>query len=247
MAKVERALLRSLALLVIPVAAALLLVGLLIANRTSWSAQEIRHRSDLAEQCDSALAEASRALESGLFETALARLESNRKCDGELEFDAARAEALAFLDRVLEAESLVSSVLARSPHQPSGLRARAASSISRRQFQIAEASIRELDQVHPKHVSTLYLKALTAMRRAQYNAARTGFLGVLRANRRHVGARFALVVLTSQSGVSDEARHHLRELLEIAPADDPRRAQAERLIDAPVVSPNSRVLKLGSD
>ncbi|MBL9102573.1 MAG: hypothetical protein JNL82_16595 [Myxococcales bacterium] len=69
-----------------------------------------------------------------------------------------------------------------------------------------------------------YNLGLIAQRRNEYNRARNAYLAAAKADPTLAAARFNLAILTWDAGVQEEARHHARKFLEMAPAD-PRGAE----------------------
>jgi tetratricopeptide (TPR) repeat protein len=65
----------------------------------------------------------------------------------------------------------------------------------------------------------LYNLGLIAQRRGEYNNARTRYLAAIKADPTYTPARYNLAVLTFDAGVKDEAQHHARKFLELAPGD----------------------------
>lgn len=64
-----------------------------------------------------------------------------------------------------------------------------------------------------------YNLGLIAQRRNEYNKARNAYLAAAKADPTLSAARFNLAILTWDAGVHEEARHHARKFLEMAPAD----------------------------
>lgn len=78
----------------------------------------------------------------------------------------------------------------------------------------------------------LYNLGLVAQKRNRYNSARSRYLAALKADPNYNPARFNLAVLTWEAGVKDEAEHHARKYIELAP-DDPHAAKLKGLILEP--------------
>jgi tetratricopeptide (TPR) repeat protein len=84
----------------------------------------------------------------------------------------------------------------------------------------------------PDDAEARYNLALIADKRGDYNAARQGYLATLKADPRNGDARYNLALLTSRAGVTEEARHHVRKLIDMFP-DDPRGKQLAQSIGLP--------------
>jgi tetratricopeptide (TPR) repeat protein len=93
------------------------------------------------------------------------------------------------------------------------------------------AFVRALE-TEPNDAAALYDAALCDQKLNHYNAARSGYLAVLRLNPRHLDARFNLVLLANGAGFHDEAVHHLAELRAIAPPGDARVASLAAVVAA---------------
>ena len=65
----------------------------------------------------------------------------------------------------------------------------------------------------------LYNLGLIAQRRGEYNNARSRYLAAIKADPTYTPARYNLAVLTWDAGVKDEAQHHARKFIELAPSD----------------------------
>lgn len=83
-----------------------------------------------------------------------------------------------------------------------------------------------------------YNVGLIAQRRNEYNRARNAYLAAAKADPTLSAARFNLAILTWDAGVREEAQHHARKFLEMAPAD-PRAAElrAKVQLDAGPAAP----------
>lgn len=75
-----------------------------------------------------------------------------------------------------------------------------------------------------------YNVGLVAQRRNQYNRARSAYLAAAKADPALTAARFNLAILTWDAGVRDEAQHHARKFLEMAPGD-PRAAELRAKVE----------------
>ncbi len=75
-----------------------------------------------------------------------------------------------------------------------------------------------------------YNIGLVAQQRNQYNKARSAYLAALKAEPNYAPARFNLAVLAWDAGVREEAQHHARKFLELAP-DDPRAAELRTRVE----------------
>lgn len=133
-----------------------------------------------------------------------------------------RAESLAALERGDEASAVAKTALQSEPNNRFARRALAIAAILAKNFDASDAALKTLTTEDPKDVDSLYYLALSERRRDKYNAAREGFLSVLRLDAQHIDARFNLVTLTAAAGADQEADHHYQELLQIAPVGDPR-------------------------
>jgi tetratricopeptide (TPR) repeat protein len=133
-----------------------------------------------------------------------------------------QAESLAALERGDEASSAAKKALQSEPNNRFARRALAIVAIQAQDYDAADAALHKLSAEDAKDVDSLYYLALSQRRRGKYNAAREGFLSVLRLNAQHIDARFNLVTLTAGAGADQEADHHYQELLQIAPVGDPR-------------------------
>jgi tetratricopeptide (TPR) repeat protein len=133
-----------------------------------------------------------------------------------------RAESLAALERADEAAAVAKGVLQSEPNNRFARRALAIAAIQTQDFATSDAALSKLVAEDAKDVDSLYYLALSQRRRNKYNAAREGFLGVLRLDAQHIDARLNLVTLTAAAGADQEADHHYQELLQIAPVGDPR-------------------------
>ncbi|HWZ88328.1 MAG TPA: hypothetical protein VNW92_05740 [Polyangiaceae bacterium] len=147
-------------------------------------------------------------------------------------FSGVRAEALAALDRGDEASKLAQAALQAEPNNRFARRALAIVAIHTPDYAASDAALSKLVAEDPKDVDSLYYMALSQRRRDRYNAAREGFLGVLRIDAQHIDARFNLVTLTATAGADQEADHHYQELLQIAPVGDPRLIAARSALRA---------------
>ncbi len=137
-------------------------------------------------------------------------------------FLGARAEALAALERTDEANKVATAALQSEPNNRFARRAQAIVAIQTHDFATSDAALAKLVAEDSKDVDSLYYLALSQRRRNRYNAAREGFLGVLRLDAQHIDARFNLVTLTAAAGADQEAEHDYQELQQIAPVGDPR-------------------------
>lgn len=98
-----------------------------------------------------------------------------------------------------------------------------------------DAAVRWLDPLSkddPTDPEVRYNLALIADKRGDFNGARQGYLAALKADPRNADARYNLALLTFHAGVIDEARHHVRKLMDMSP-DDPRGQQLARSIGLP--------------
>jgi tetratricopeptide (TPR) repeat protein len=137
-------------------------------------------------------------------------------------FLGARAEALAALERADDANKVAAAALQSEPNNRFARRAKAIVAIQAHDFAASDAALAKLVAEDSKDVDSLYYMALSQRRRNHYNAAREGFLGVLRLDAQHIDARFNLVTLTAGAGADQEAEHDYQELLQIAPVGDSR-------------------------
>jgi|SRR6185369_578326 len=135
---------------------------------------------------------------------------------------AIRAEALAAVERSDEASQVAEDVLKTEPQNRFARRALAIAAIHTRNFSTSDALLTKLLAEEPNDVDSLFYVALSQRKRDHYNAAREGFLRVLRLNAQHIDARYNLVMLTAAAGAAQEAEHDYQELLQIAPVGDPR-------------------------
>jgi tetratricopeptide (TPR) repeat protein len=133
-----------------------------------------------------------------------------------------KAESLAALERADEASPVAKQALQSEPNNRFARRALAIAAIQAKDFDAADAALQKLTVEDAKDVDSLYYLALSQRRRGKYNAAREGFLSVLRLDAEHIDARFNLVTLTAAAGAEQEAEHDYQELLQIAPVGDPR-------------------------
>jgi tetratricopeptide (TPR) repeat protein len=152
-------------------------------------------------------------------------------------FSGVRAEALAALERGDEASKAAQSALQSEPNNRFARRALAIVAIQAHDYAASDAALKKLVSEDPKDVDSLYYMALSQRRRDRYNAAREGFLGVLRLDAQHIDARFNLVTLTLAAGASQEAEHDYQELLQIAPVGDPRLNTARAALHDAKVEP----------
>lgn len=148
---------------------------------------------------------------------------------------AARAEALAAVERGPEAASLATSVLAGDPKNRFARRALAITFLQKGELAAANAILSQLVDEDAKDADSLFYEALIQRKGDHFNLAREGFLHVLRINSQHVDARYNLVTLTASAGAAQEAEHHYQELLQIAPVGDARLIAARTALhrDAP--------------
>lgn len=137
-------------------------------------------------------------------------------------FLAVRAEALAAVERSDEASQLAQNVLKHEPQNRFARRALAIAAIHQRDFSTSDTLLTKLLAEEPNDVDSLFYVALSQRKRDHYNAAREGFLRVLRLNAQHIDARYNLVMLTAAAGAAQEAEHDYQELLQITPVGDPR-------------------------
>jgi tetratricopeptide (TPR) repeat protein len=137
-------------------------------------------------------------------------------------FLGARAEALAALERGDDANKAAAAALQSEPNNRFARRAQAIVAIQAHDFATSDAVLAKLVAEDSKDVDSLYYMALSQRRRNHYNAAREGFLGVLRLDAQHIDARLNLVTLTAGAGADQEAEHDYQELLQIAPVGDSR-------------------------
>ena len=187
--------------------------------------------SKSADPCACILARAARARDDGVPKQALAAIaEADADCASKPAIKATKAETLAAEDRIAEAEPLAGQVLATDPKERAARRARAYAAISRRDFAAADALLGPLLAEEPNDLSATFAVALSNARRNRYNPARQGFITVTRKNRKHVEARYQLVLLTANERIVDEAKHHLTELRAIAPVGDERLARANQAL-----------------
>jgi tetratricopeptide (TPR) repeat protein len=82
----------------------------------------------------------------------------------------------------------------------------------------------------PADPTVRYNLGLIAQRRNEYNRARNEYLAALHADPRHLASRHNLALLAWEAGVKEEARHHARKLLALAPAD-PRAVKLRNRFD----------------
>lgn len=90
----------------------------------------------------------------------------------------------------------------------------------------ADRLLQPLAAEEPQLASARYNLGLVAHRRGEYNLARGEYLAALQADSRHAAARYNLALLTWDAGVTEEAQHHARKFLELAPGD-PRGARLQ--------------------
>jgi tetratricopeptide (TPR) repeat protein len=81
----------------------------------------------------------------------------------------------------------------------------------------AERAFAELVKLSPADLIARYDLALVAQKLGRFHDSREGYLSVLADDPKNLDARFNLGVLTWQAGATDEARHHLDKLREVAP------------------------------
>jgi len=155
-----------------------------------------------------------------------------------------KAEALAALERREDAAKAANRALESDPNNRVARRALAIVAIQAGDFSSADSGLSKLIAEDGRDADSLFYSALSQRRRNRYNAAREGFLAVLRLDAHHIDARFNLVTLTAAAGADQEADHHYQELLQIAPAGDPRLIAARSALratgankDAPVDLP----------
>ncbi|HYQ28699.1 MAG TPA: hypothetical protein VER04_15815 [Polyangiaceae bacterium] len=98
----------------------------------------------------------------------------------------------------------------------------AIAAIHKRDFSTSDTLLTKLLAEEPNDVDSLFYAAFSQRKRDHYNAAREGFLRVLRLNAQHIDARYNLVMLTAAAGAAQEAEHDYQELLQITPVGDPR-------------------------
>jgi tetratricopeptide (TPR) repeat protein len=132
------------------------------------------------------------------------------------------AEALAAIEQGLPATKSATNALQSEPNNRFARRALAVVALQAHDFARSDAALSKLIGEDAKDVDSLYYMALSQRYRDHYNAAREGFLAVLRLDAQHIDARFNLVTLTAKAGADQEADHHYQELLEIAPVGDSR-------------------------
>ncbi|HEY4105217.1 MAG TPA: hypothetical protein VGM44_15070 [Polyangiaceae bacterium] len=87
------------------------------------------------------------------------------------------------------------------------------------QFADAESHFRNVLKVNPNDLEAAFSAAYCDDKLGRYRDAREGFLQTLRIDPKHKLARVDLILLTANAGAKDEARHHLKKLLEIVPPD----------------------------
>jgi cytochrome c-type biogenesis protein CcmH/NrfG len=144
-----------------------------------------------------------------------------------------QAEALAATEHAPQARALATRTLQSDPNNRFARRALAISAIQDRDFGSSDAALAKLLSEDEKDLDSRYYLALSERRRDHYNAAREGFLAVLKVNAQHIDARVNLVTLTSAAGAVEEANHHYQELLQIAPLGDPRLSIARAAVREP--------------
>jgi tetratricopeptide (TPR) repeat protein len=147
-------------------------------------------------------------------------------CSNRDVLDGIRAEALAATGAPEEARRVANDVLSRDGQNRFARRALAIVQVTSSLWPEADAALNKLIAEDPSDIDSLYYVAFSDSRRDRYNEARQGFLRVLRVNNRHVDARYNLVTLVAGAGATAEAYHHFEELQSIAPAGDPRIANA---------------------
>lgn len=92
----------------------------------------------------------------------------------------------------------------------------------------------------PRDLETVFNRAVLLEKQRRYNLAREGYLKALALRPGHADSRYALARMTHAAGASDEARHHLRKLTEIAPHDERIPALQQQLAGQ---GPSATVLK----
>lgn len=100
----------------------------------------------------------------------------------------------------------------------------------------AEQTLKPLVGADSRDPVAAYNLALVADRRGNFNGAREGYLGALRADPCYASARFNLAYLTWAKGIQDEARHHARKFAETAAPGDPQLAQLSALVGIPLIA-----------
>lgn len=93
--------------------------------------------------------------------------------------------------------------------------------LSRGAFELALDHFSKVIAERPRDAEAAFTAAMCNANMGRYNAAREGFVRVLRIDPKHVEARLRLALMSLEVGARMEAEHHLRELREIAP-NDPR-------------------------
>ena len=95
------------------------------------------------------------------------------------------------------------------------------------------ARTRELARDDANDADVAYDIALVADKRGDYNAARQGYLSVLRIDPDHANARYNVALLCQRKGVQDEAKHHARRFGEAHPDDARGKALLATVGEAP--------------
>jgi tetratricopeptide (TPR) repeat protein len=85
----------------------------------------------------------------------------------------------------------------------------------------AQISFDKALELDPLNVEARFNRAVLEEQGGDYNEARKGYLKTLSVRPGHADSRYALARMTYAAGAIDEARHHLRKLVEIS-RDDPR-------------------------
>ena len=93
--------------------------------------------------------------------------------------------------------------------------------LSRGAFGLALDHFSKVIVERPHDAEAAFTAAMCNANMGRYNAAREGFVRVLRIDPKHVEARLRLALMSLEIGARMEAEHHLRELRKIAP-NDPR-------------------------
>jgi tetratricopeptide (TPR) repeat protein len=144
--------------------------------------------------------------------------------------------------RYVEAKIAVDQALAEGAGRDAKLLA-AKLAILRNDLDTASNLLGPLAAAEPKDALVQYNLGLVAQRRNEYNKARTAYLAAVKADPAYAPARFNLAVLTWDANAKEEAQHHARKFLELAPTD-PRAAELRAKVQleagpaAPAAPPN---------
>lgn len=125
--------------------------------------------------------------------------------------------------RYVEAKIAIDQALAEGAGRDAKLLA-AKLAILRNDLDGASSLLTPLAAAEPKDALVQYNLGLVAQRRNEYNKARTAYLAAVKADPTYAPARFNLAVLTWDANAKEEAQHHARKFLELAPTD-PRAAE----------------------